>query len=57
MLGKHLGKVPFGIGEVLARERDDLLITKVIDADLCQTGQPAVLGDRQQIFVIRHRKN
>ena len=34
VLGKHFGKVSLGVGQVLARKRDDLLIAQVLDADL-----------------------
>lgn len=56
VLGKHLGKIALGIRQVLARERDDPLIPEVLDTDFAQTRQFAVLGDGQQIFVVRHRE-
>jgi hypothetical protein len=34
MLGKHFGEIALGIGQVLARERDDPLIAQIVDADL-----------------------
>jgi hypothetical protein len=56
IFGKHLGKIALGIGEVLARERDDLLVAQIVDADFVESRQPAVLGDRHQIVVTRLRE-
>ncbi|ANK76532.1 hypothetical protein FA04_27670 (plasmid) [Ensifer adhaerens] len=53
---EHLGEIALRIGEVLTGKGDDLLGAKVLDVDLASNRKCARLFDRQQIALVRDRK-